>query len=102
VKELAHRTGTDARYPREWLSAQPASGYVEYDAKIGLFSLNEEQAFALAEEGSPAFIPGAFQIAVAQFKASRLSPSADDKLRPKTLDIGSGEKANFRPSEAAN
>jgi len=31
--------------------------------------MSEEQAFALAVEGSPAFIPGAFQIAVAQFKA---------------------------------
>jgi hypothetical protein len=50
VEELAHCTGTDARYLREWLSAQAASGYVEYDAKTRLFSLNEEQAFALAEE----------------------------------------------------
>lgn len=69
VEELARRTSTDPRYLREWLSAQAASGYVEYDAATQMFSLNEEQAFALAEEGSPAFIPGAFQIAVAQFKA---------------------------------
>ncbi|MDQ6684247.1 MAG: class I SAM-dependent methyltransferase, partial [Pseudomonadota bacterium] len=33
------------------------------------FSLTEEQAFALTVEGGPAFIPGAFQIAVAQWKA---------------------------------
>jgi SAM-dependent methyltransferase len=31
--------------------------------------MSEEQAFALAQEGSPAFIPGAFQVAVALFKA---------------------------------
>lgn len=66
---LARRTETDPRYLREWLSAQAASGYVQYDAASDTFSLSEEQAFALAVEGSPAFIPGAFQVAVAQFKA---------------------------------
>jgi SAM-dependent methyltransferase len=67
--ELARRTECDARYLREWLSCQAASGYVQYDAATDTFSLSEEQAFALAVEASPAFIPGAFQIAVAQFKA---------------------------------
>jgi SAM-dependent methyltransferase len=69
AEDLARRTETDPRYLREWLSAQAASGYVQYDAAHDSFSLSEEQAFALAIEGSPAFIPGAFQIAVAQFKA---------------------------------
>ena len=69
VEQLARRTETDPRYLREWLSAQAASGYVTYEPAGERFSLSEEQAFALAEEGSPAFIPGAFQIAVAQFKA---------------------------------
>jgi len=69
AEQLARRTETDARYVREWLSAQAASGYVEYDAASDRFSLNEEQAFALTVEGGPAFVPGAFQIAVAQFKA---------------------------------
>ena len=69
AEDLARRTETDPRYLREWLSCQAASGYVQYDPKSDTFSLSEEQAFALAVEGSPAFIPGAFQIAVAQFKA---------------------------------
>ncbi|PZX27894.1 conserved hypothetical protein; putative (SAM dependent) methyltransferase [Cupriavidus phytorum] len=69
VAMLAAKTHTDERYLREWLSAQAASGYVDYDAGSAQFSLNEEQAYALAQEGSPAFIPGAFQIAVAQFRA---------------------------------
>src|ERR1700760_1837892 len=67
--ELARKTGTDPRYVREWLSAQAASGYVEYDADVDIFSMTEEQAFALAVEGSPAFIPGAFEVGVAVFKA---------------------------------
>jgi len=69
AEALAKRTETDARYLREWLSCQAASGYVQYDPASDAFSLSEEQAFALAVEGSPAFIPGAFQVAVAQFKA---------------------------------
>jgi SAM-dependent methyltransferase len=69
AEALAQSTETDGRYVREWLSAQAASGYVEYDPATDKFSMNAEQAFALAEEGSPAFVPGAFQIATAQFKA---------------------------------
>ena len=61
VEELARRTETDTRYLREWLSAQAASAYVQYDAATQRFSMTEEQAFALAQEGSPAFVAGAFQ-----------------------------------------
>ena len=67
--DLAARTECDARYVLEWLSAQAASGYAQYDAATQQFSLSEEQALALAVEGSPAFIPGAFQVAIAMFAA---------------------------------
>jgi SAM-dependent methyltransferase len=60
--ELAKKTGTAERYVREWLSAQAAGGYVTYDAATLKFTLPDEQAFALAVEGSPAFIPGAYQV----------------------------------------
>ncbi|ADV82939.1 class I SAM-dependent methyltransferase [Terriglobus saanensis] len=66
---LAKKTGTDARYVREWLSAQAASGYVQYDPATDNFSLTEEQAFALTVEDGPAFIPGAFEFATAHFSA---------------------------------
>ena len=69
AEALAKRTETDPRYIREWLSSQAASGYVSFDPATQQFSMSEEQALALADEGSPAFIPGAFQIAAAQFKA---------------------------------
>ena len=67
--QLASKTGTDARYVLEWLSAQAASGYVGFDPATEHFELSEEQALALAVEGSPAFIPGAFQVAIAMFAA---------------------------------
>ena len=105
--DLARRTETDPRYLREWLSCQAASGYVQYDAASDSFSLSEEQAFALAVEGSPAFIPGAFQIAVAQFKAI---PKMAQAFRT-GLGLGwhehdvalfHGTERFFRPGYAAN
>src|SRR5262249_8942889 len=66
--ELAARTKTDERYIREWLSAQAAAGYVDYDAARGTFSLNEAQTLAFADESSPAHFLGGFQITRAVYK----------------------------------
>ena len=62
---LASATGTAERYVREWLNAQAASGYVTYHPESGHYSLTPEQALAFATEDGPAFIVGAFQVAVA-------------------------------------
>src|SRR3954453_5315452 len=62
--ELARRTGTAERYVREWLNAQAAGGYVEYEADSGRYTLPPEQATALTDESSPAYLPGFFQIAL--------------------------------------
>src|ERR1700758_824202 len=67
--ELAAKTQTDERYVREWLSSQAAGGYVTYDEKTNKFSLDTEQAFALANEDSPAYLPGAFEIALGSLAA---------------------------------
>jgi SAM-dependent methyltransferase len=58
--ELAEKTGTAERYVREWLGNQAAGGYVDYDPATRRFSMNEEQAFCLANEESPTFIAGGF------------------------------------------
>src|SRR5215470_1092449 len=60
--ELAAKTQTDERYVREWLSSQAAGGYITYSEKTDKFSLTEEQAFTLASEDSPAYLPGAFEL----------------------------------------
>jgi SAM-dependent methyltransferase len=65
--ELAAKTKTTERYVREWLSAQAAGGFVEYDAATGKFTLPNEQAMALADEQSPVFLPGFFQMLGACF-----------------------------------
>jgi len=62
VKELAVKTGIKERYLREWLSAQAAADYVTYDEKTDRFSLSPEQAMVFAEENSPAFFVGAFEV----------------------------------------
>jgi SAM-dependent methyltransferase len=68
-QELATATKTDERYVREWLSSQAAGGYVTYEAETDKFSLTEEQAFALADENSPAYVPGAFELALGSLAA---------------------------------
>jgi SAM-dependent methyltransferase len=67
--ELAAKTKTDERYLREWLASQAAGGYINYDEKTGKFSLSSEQAFALAEDDSPAYLPGAFELALGSLAA---------------------------------
>jgi hypothetical protein len=61
--QLASATETDERYVTEWLRGQAAGGYVTYDPAADRYLLTEEQAFALADDTSPAFVPGAFQLA---------------------------------------
>jgi SAM-dependent methyltransferase len=62
AEELARRTGTTERYVREWLAAQAASGYVEYDPSTREFSMSAEQAMMLANESSPVYVAGAFEL----------------------------------------
>ncbi|MFZ1989984.1 MAG: class I SAM-dependent methyltransferase [Alphaproteobacteria bacterium] len=64
---LAKKTGLNERYLREWLSAQAAAGFVDYNASAKTFSLNPVQAMAFADEGSPAFFTGAFEVAQAMW-----------------------------------
>jgi SAM-dependent methyltransferase len=61
--ELAERTDTDEHYAREWLNAQAAGSFVAYDPSTGRYHLPPEQAVALTDETSPAFVGGLFQIA---------------------------------------
>lgn len=105
--ELAERTGTNERYVREWLNAQAAGGYVSYDAENRRYFLSEEQAFTLADEKSPAYLPGAFLLAVS---ALRAVPKMIERFRTgeglgwHEHDAGlfRGTEMFFRPGYAAN
>jgi SAM-dependent methyltransferase len=105
--ELATKTKTDERYVREWLSSQAAGGYVTYDEKANNFKLTAEQAFTLANEDSPAYLPGAFELALGVLAAV---PRIEESFRT-GAGMGWGEHAEgvfhgcekfFRPGYAAN
>ena len=64
--ELAGRTGTAERYVREWLNAQAAGGYVDLRPGCGtLHAARPSRRSRSADEDSPAFLAGFFQIAAA-------------------------------------
>ena len=78
-----------------------------YDRASERFSLSEEQAFALATEGSPAYIPGAFQLALAALKAvPKVSKAFQTGLgigwHEHDVGLFHGTEKFFRPGYAAN
>jgi SAM-dependent methyltransferase len=105
--ELADRTGTAERYVREWLNNQAAGGYVEYDASTGRYTLPPEQAVALTDEDSPAYLPGFFQIAIGSVLDSpRITEAArsGDGIgwHDHVHDVHEGCERFFRPGYNAN
>jgi 2-polyprenyl-3-methyl-5-hydroxy-6-metoxy-1,4-benzoquinol methylase len=105
--ELAERTGTAERYVREWLNAQAAGGYVTYHPASGGYSLPPEQAVALTDPDSPAFLPGFFQTALGSVIDS---PKIVEKARTgeglgwheHVHDVHEGCERFFRPGYNAN
>jgi SAM-dependent methyltransferase len=105
--ELARRAGASERYVREWLNAQAAGGYVEYDADAGTYTLPPEQAVALTDESSPAYLPGFFQIALGSvIDSPRIVESArtGDGVgwHEHNHDVFDGTERFFRPGYNAN
>jgi hypothetical protein len=105
--ELAKKTGLHERYVREWLSGQAASGYIDYHPENNAFSLSAEQAMAFAEEGSPAFFAGAFDVVQSTYLDE---PKVAEAFRTgKGLGwhedskcLFSGTERFFRPGYSAN
>jgi 2-polyprenyl-3-methyl-5-hydroxy-6-metoxy-1,4-benzoquinol methylase len=60
--ELSQAAKVDERYLREWLSHQAASGYLAYDAAASTFALPPEQAMVFANEDSPVYMMGGFDM----------------------------------------
>ncbi|HEY2477803.1 MAG TPA: class I SAM-dependent methyltransferase [Solirubrobacterales bacterium] len=60
--EVAERAGVAERSVREWLRNQAAGGYVTYDAATDTYELPPEQALALADEESPFYLLGAYEL----------------------------------------
>ena len=105
--ELAGRTGASERYVREWLNAQAAGGYVEYEPTDGTYTLPPEQTVALTDETSPAYLPGFFQVAIGSvFDSPRITESARSGdgvgWHEHNHDVFDGCDRFFRPGYNAN
>jgi SAM-dependent methyltransferase len=105
--ELAERSEASERYVREWLNAQAAGGYVEYDPDSGRYTLPPEQAVALTDEDSPAYLPGFFQIALGSVHDSpRIVEAARTGQgvgwHDHVHDVHEGCERFFRPGYNAN
>ncbi len=81
-EELAERTGTEPRMVREWLGNQAAGGYVTYDAASARYTLPPEQAVALADDQSPFYLLGAYEILASLF--------ADEEALAEAFRSGAG------------
>ncbi len=105
--ELAERTGTSERYVREWLNAQAAGGFVEYDPDSGRYTLPPEQAVALTDPDSPAYLPGFFQLALGSVLdspkiAEAARSGAGFGWHEHVHDVHEGCERFFRPGYNAN
>jgi len=106
-QELAKSTGIKERYLREWLSANVAGGYIEYDPALQKFSMTPEQAIVFAAEGNPHCMQGFFQAVVSGYTDV---PKAIEAIRiGEGLPWGDhseclfcGTERFFRPMYAAN
>src|SRR5438132_1555681 len=105
--ELAEKTRTSERYVREWLNAQAAGGFVTYDPITQRYELPPEQAMALADEDSPAFVGGAFELATATLLATPhiqevFQSGAGFGWHEHDLGVSTGCERFFRPGYNAN
>jgi SAM-dependent methyltransferase len=105
--ELAAKTKTTERYVREWLSAQAAGGFVAYDPSTGKFTLPPEQAMALADEQSPVFLPGFFEVFSACMKdegkiTEAFQTGAGVGWHEHDLCLFAGTERFFRPNYRAH
>jgi SAM-dependent methyltransferase len=105
--ELARKTGCDERYVREWLAQQAAAGYLQYQSASGRYLMTPEQELVFATEGSPAFMPGAFEIVSAVMKdeprmREAFKNGAGVGWHEHDSALFSGTERFFRPAYAAH
>lgn len=105
--QIAAAAGCDERYTQEWLNAQAASGYCEYDSRTGRYHLSPAQQACLADESSPTFLTAGVFLASALFKdeerlAEAIRTGAGVGWGEHHHDLYVGVERFFRPGYAAN
>ena len=107
VEQVAERTGTAAVYLRPWLANQAAGGYLQHHPDDDRYSMSPEQVAVLADESSPVFFPGSFQLALGTLQDT---PAIQDRFRTGAgfgwhehhPDVFEGTERFFRPGYTAN
>jgi 2-polyprenyl-3-methyl-5-hydroxy-6-metoxy-1,4-benzoquinol methylase len=105
--QLAERTGTNERYVREWLNANAASGYIEYDASADSYYMTDEQSYVMTNEENAAYLPGAFILATSALRAvpeltERFKTGDGFGWHEHHHDLFRGTELFFRPGYIAN
>jgi len=105
--ELADRADCHPRLVEEWLNAQAAGAYCEYEPATERYSLTAEQAACLADEASPTFVAGGMQLANLAHRDLELVRSAFEGdgavgWHEHHDDLFSGTDRFFSPRYAAN
>jgi 2-polyprenyl-3-methyl-5-hydroxy-6-metoxy-1,4-benzoquinol methylase len=104
---IAERSGVRERYVREWASAQAASGYLEYDPATDAFALPPEQAMAFADEESPVYLLGGYNVISSTYKdrekiAERLRTGQGFGWHEHDPELFLGTEQFFRPGYRAH
>ncbi len=105
--EVAARSGAAPRYVEEWLNAQAAGGFVDYDPQAGTYALPPEHAVAFTDPSSPAYLPGFFQVAIGSVIGSPAVTAAARTgagvgWHEQSADVHEGCERFFRPGYNAN
>ena len=105
--QIAERSSVEERYVREWASAQAASGYLDYDADADAFTLPPEQAMALADKDSPAYVVGGYSVVSSAYKdrekiAERFREGKGFGWHEHDSELFSGTEQFFRPGYKAH
>jgi len=91
----------------EWLCAQAASGYANYDPATGRFSLDATQAACLADESSTSFLAGGMAVVSSMHRDEdtvRAAFRSGEGIgwHEHNHDLFSGTERFFRPGYTAN
>lgn len=67
--EIAHASGLNERWLREWLRHQACAGFIEYESSTDRFFLSPEARVVLLDETHPANFAGGFDAIAATFQS---------------------------------
>jgi hypothetical protein len=84
--QLSGKTRLRLRYAQEWLNAQAASGFVEYEPREETYALSPEAAMVLADDASPTFMGGGYEVMMST-RSRRRSSAAPASAGTNTVPV---------------